>query len=66
MQLGSRFSVGMAPPSLPASVRHAITEVENGLTDSERTALRWTLTWLEGSPVVELDNGALVRESGLD
>ncbi len=61
MQLGGRFSVGMAPASLPAPVFQAIAEVESSLTDSERAQLRWTLTWLEGSAVVELDNGALIR-----
>jgi hypothetical protein len=63
MQLGSRFSVGMAPQSLPASLRSDIAHVESELSDEERATLRWTLTWLEGRPVVELDNGVVVRES---
>jgi len=57
MQLGSRFSPGQAPASLPAELREAITAVEHGLSDEERSRLRWTLTWLEGKPIVELDNG---------
>lgn len=61
MQLGSRFSVGMAPGSLPAPVLDAIQDAEQGLTDDERGRLRWTLTWLEGQPVAELDNGVIVR-----
>ena len=65
MQLGSRFSVGMAPGSLPAHVLAAIGELEATLTDDERATLRWTLTWLEGQPVVELDNGVIVRDGDL-
>lgn len=61
MQLGSRFSVGMAPESLPSSVLAAIGDAEGHLTEVERTTLRWTLTWLEGHPVAELDNGVVVR-----
>lgn len=65
MQLGSRFSVGMAPGSLSPTVLAAISELEATLTEDERTTLRWTLTWLEGQPVVELDNGAIVRGGDL-
>jgi hypothetical protein len=61
MQLGGRFSVGMAPSSLPASLREAIAATEADLNEDERATLRWTLTWLEGRPVVELDNGVLLR-----
>jgi hypothetical protein len=55
----------MAPGSLPAHVLGAIGELEATLTDDERATLRWTLTWLEGQPVVELDNGAIVRGGDL-
>lgn len=65
MQLGSRFSVGMAPGSLPPALLAAISELEATLTENERTTLRWTLTWLEGQPVVELDNGVIVRGGDL-
>ncbi|WP_310022339.1 hypothetical protein [Microbacterium resistens] len=53
MQLGTRWAAGSEPPaSVPAALRPAIAEVEaKGLTG------HWTLTWLEGRPVVELDAG---------
>jgi len=57
MQLGSRFSIGQAPRSLPAGLLEEIDRVESGLNETQRARLRWTLTWLEGRPVVELDNG---------
>ena len=37
----------------------AIRDVEVGL--GERLDWRWTLTWLEGRPVVELDDGTTIR-----
>ncbi len=61
MQLGSRFSVGQAPPSLPESLRTEIEAVEARLSGQERETLRWTLTWLENRPVVTLDNGVTLR-----
>ncbi len=57
MQLGSRFSVGDAPHSLPVELLEQIATVERSLNEDERQTLRWTLTWLEGRPIVELDNG---------
>jgi hypothetical protein len=35
--------------------------VEDGLRDVDTAAWRWTLTWLEGKPVAELDDGTVVR-----
>lgn len=62
MQLGTRWSVGAPPPStLPAAVLTAIREVEDGLSGLDTSAWRWTLTWLEGRPVVELDDGTTIR-----
>lgn len=61
MRLGSRFSVGQAPSSLPSDVRARIASVEEDLTPEEKTTLRWTLTWLENRPIAELDNGARVE-----
>jgi hypothetical protein len=29
--------------------------------DEEKASKRWTLTWLEGKPIVELDNGPTLR-----
>jgi len=61
MQLGTRWSAGDEPPArLPDPMRAAIAEAERGLGDAA-TGLRWTLTWLEGRPVAELDDGTTVR-----
>lgn len=53
MQLGTRWAAGTeAPASVPAALRPAIAEVEaRGLSG------HWTLTWLEGRPIAELDAG---------
>lgn len=53
MQLGTRWAAGLdAPASVPAALLPAIAEVEaTGLTGM------WTLTWLEGRPIAELDAG---------
>ena len=53
MQLGTRWATGSEPPaSVPAALRPAIAEVESGgLTG------HWTLTWLEGRAIAELDAG---------
>ena len=61
MQLGSRFPVGQTPRSIPSELAERIQQVEHSLTDDERSSLRWTLTWLENRPVVELDNGVILR-----
>lgn len=54
MQIGTRWQVATTPPqALPASVRDAIHEVETELPASGW----WTLTWLEGRPVVTSDSG---------
>ena len=53
MQLGTRWATGSEPPaSVPASHRPAIAEVESrGLSG------HWTLTWLEGRAMAELEAG---------
>jgi len=61
VQLGSRFSVGQAPTSLPGSLIAEMETIEATLNDEERVTLRWTLTWLENRPVVTLDNGVTLR-----
>ncbi len=54
MQLGTRWAVGAeAPARLPDAVRNAIREVEATLVAA--LSRSWTLTWLEGLPVVALD-----------
>lgn len=60
MQLGTRWNVGEVPPArLDESVVEAIRSVEAEI--GERPGWRWTLTWLEGRPVVELDDGTTIR-----
>jgi len=61
MQLGSRFSVGQTPRSIHSDLAERIQQVEDSLSEDERATLRWTLTWLENRPVVELDNGVVLR-----
>ncbi|MDZ4045378.1 MAG: hypothetical protein U1E32_06320 [Rhodoglobus sp.] len=62
MQLGTRWKVGDEPPArLDETVRAAIGGVEEELTGVDTTGWRWTLTWLEGRPVVELDDGTVIR-----
>ena len=57
MQLGTRWAVGAPPPDrLPAELVAAIADVEADLPDAAAT-WRWTLTWLVGRPIVELDDG---------
>jgi hypothetical protein len=46
---------------LPEVLVGAIADVESELTDIDTSAWRWTLTWLEGRPVVELDDGTVLR-----
>lgn len=64
MQLGTRWAVRAEPPaSVPAALRPAIAEVEADLAVSKG---HWTLTWLEGRPIAELDAGweVLLTASG--
>lgn len=64
MQLGTRWPVGGdTPDRLPAAVVAAVAQVEQELRDQavDAGAWRWTLTWLERKPVVELDDGTVIR-----
>ncbi|MHA7986750.1 hypothetical protein ACX9R5_13190 [Rathayibacter sp. CAU 1779] len=64
MQLGTRWPVGgAAPQALPSVVVSAVRSVEDELEalDVDASTWRWTLTWLEGRPVVELDDGTVIR-----
>lgn len=62
MQLGTRWTVGEEPPArLPVEVVAAIRGVEAELAGVDTASWRWTLTWLEGRPVAELDDGTTVR-----
>lgn len=63
MQLGTRWSVGAEPPArLPEDLVAAVRGVEAELVGLAGTRdWRWTLTWLEGRAVVELDDGTTIR-----
>ncbi|MCU1582374.1 MAG: hypothetical protein JWO01_1762 [Microbacteriaceae bacterium] len=62
MQLGTRWPVGEATPErLPDAVRLAVRAVEAEVAGIDTSQWRWTLTWLEGLPVVELDDGTVIR-----
>ncbi|HWM17895.1 MAG TPA: hypothetical protein VNP97_15065 [Microbacterium sp.] len=63
MQLGTRWTAGGEPPaSLPQAFRDQIAAVESAYPADQlgQPAPRWTLTWLEGKPVAELDTGVIV------
>ena len=61
MQLGTRWSVGDdTPPRLPDVVVTAVRAVEAELASRDTSQWRWTLTWLEGKPIVELDDGTVI------
>ena len=65
MQIGTRWSVGdEAPKSLPLGIRHAVGEEERVLRDLEADTegWGWTLTFLEGEPVVTLDDGTVITQ----
>lgn len=68
MQLGTRWAAGAEPPrSVPAALRPAIAELEATLReDDDLSDGHWTLTWLEGRPLAELDTGweVLLTASG--
>ncbi|MDQ1545457.1 MAG: hypothetical protein QOH69_361 [Actinomycetota bacterium] len=63
MDLGTRWSFGGEPPTrLSDAMQDAIHGVEDGFPDVDTSQWRWTLTWLEGHPVAELEDGTIVRE----
>jgi len=65
MQMGTRWAVGAETPArLPQLVVDAVKTIEAELEGIDTSLLRWTLTWLEGNPVVELDDGTVIRYSG--
>lgn len=64
MQLGTRWPVGgSVPDGLPEVVVAAVEAVEEELAavDADTATWRWTLTWLERLPVIELDDGTIIR-----
>ncbi|PPI55242.1 hypothetical protein [Rathayibacter toxicus] len=63
MRLGTRWEVGALPPaSLPTSMVDAIRQVESELAQSGAANVtgNWQLTWLEGRPVLDLDDGTRI------
>jgi hypothetical protein len=44
----------------------AVAAIEIDLAGVDTTGWRWTLTWLEGRPVVELDDGTTLRYNPAD
>ena len=63
MQLGTRWSVGDTPPAgLPEVIVAAVKTVEDELRaeDVPTSGWRWTLTWLERLPIIELDDGTVI------
>jgi hypothetical protein len=64
MQLGTRWTVGATPPRLPDAMLRAVAGLEADLAAVDTAGWRWTLTWLEGEPRVELDDGTVIRYDG--
>lgn len=70
MKIGSRWLLGETPPSaLGTGIVAAIAEEESELRSlglepgsDQATGWAWTLTYLEGSPVVTLSDGTTIRE----
>lgn len=63
MQLGTRWTSGDEPPkSVPDALRRGIRSVDEAIPDDDlgQPRPRWTLTWLEGRPIAELDTGVIV------
>lgn len=63
MQLGTRWLAHTPPPQqLDHSVVDAISEVERELAalKQDTSQWSWTLTYLEGRPVVQLDDGTTI------
>lgn len=66
MQLGTRWAAHTdAPSTLDDAVREAVSGVERDLValSQDTTQWYWTLTYLEGRPVVQLDDGTTIRVS---
>lgn len=67
MQLGTRWPVGGdIPRSLPESVVAAVRTVEAEIADIDTANWRWTLTYLEGRPIVDLDDGTQITHDPHD
>lgn len=63
MQLGTRWTSGdPLPTSVPEALAVGIRAVDEAMPRDElgQPRPRWTLTWLEGRPIAELDTGVVV------
>ena len=63
MQLGTRWTSGDEPPrAVPEALVRGIRSVDASMPVDElgQPRPRWTLTWLEGRPIAELDTGVVV------
>ncbi len=61
MQLGARWTAGDSPhPSVPPELHAQIAAVEAAAPLDGGPRPRWTLTFLEGRPIAELDTGVIV------
>ena len=66
MQIGTRWLVHTeCPVALAPEILNAIAEQEAELRPLkvDTSQWRWTLTYLEGRPIVTLDDGTTIRES---
>ena len=67
MQLGTRWTSGDEPPkAVPAALVRGIRSVDATIPADQlgQPRPRWTLTWLEGKPIAELDTGVIVSLDG--
>lgn len=63
MRLGTRWAFGDEPPaSVPAELRPRIAAAE-ATHPGDGEGRHWTLTWLEGRPIAELDDGTRVTDA---
>ena len=63
MQLGTRWTFGTPTPArLTGPIVDGIASVEAQIRQLkvDASSWRWTVTWLEGRPLCELDDGTLV------
>jgi hypothetical protein len=64
VQLGTRWAVRTpAPERLPEPMRASVRAVEEELqaAGQDVAGWGWTLTYLEGRPIVDLDDGTRIR-----
>lgn len=64
MQIGTRWRLGGNPPArlseeYLAQIDHAEQRLRAEVADAD--SYMWTMSWLEGAPVLELEDGTLIR-----